>query len=84
MVRESLPITYGVAVPVTLLALSGLGLMEMDTAYEIAQLGLIALLFVFGFVSRRLSGGSLMRSILIGLGAVAIGVMIIIVKNLTN
>ncbi len=80
VIRESLPITYGVAVPAILLALSGSGLIEMDRAYTMAQWGLVAVLFVFGFLSRKLSGGSLTRSIMIGLLAVAIGLMIIKIR----
>jgi hypothetical protein len=80
VVRESLPITYGVAVPAILLALSEAGLIEMDRAYTMAQWGLLAVLFVFGFLSRRLSGGSLTRSIMVGLLAVAIGLMIIKIR----
>jgi hypothetical protein len=80
VVRESLPITYGVAVPAILLSLSGAGLVEMDRAYTMAQWGLVAVLFIFGFLSRKLSGGSLARSIMVGLLAVAIGLMIIKIR----
>ncbi len=84
IVRECLPITYGVAVPAILLALSGLGIIEMDQAYRLTQWILVAVLFIFGFLSRKLSGGSLARSILVGLLAVAIGLMIIKVRILAE
>ncbi len=84
IVRECLPITYGVAVPVILLALSGLGIIEMDRAYRMTQWILVAVLFIFGFLSRKLSGGSLARSILVGLLAVAIGLMIIKIRILAE
>jgi len=77
IVRDSLPVTYGVAVPIIVLALSELRLVEMYDPYRIAQWGLICVLFIFGFFSRRLAGGSITRSILVGLVAVAIGLMII-------
>ncbi len=77
IIRDCLPITYGVAIPAIMLALSGLGIIGRDAAYEMAQYGLIAVLFIFGFFSRKFSGGSLRRSILVGLTAVAIGLIII-------
>jgi len=77
IVRESLPITYGVAVPTVVLVLSELKLMEMHDPYIVALWGLVCVLFIFGFFSRRLAGGNITHSIFVGLVAVAIGLMII-------
>ena len=77
IIRESLPIIYGVAVPAIVLVLSELNLMEIHDPYRVALWGLVCVLFIFGFFSRRLAGGNIKHSIFVGLVAVAIGIMII-------
>lgn len=67
-------------VPIMLFGLAALGSITQAKASRLTEIVLLVLLFCFGFVSRRLSGGSVSRAMVAGALAVALGWMVVVVE----
>ncbi len=62
-----------VAVPVLFFGAAALGLVSQDAAMTATRYGLALLVFLMGFLARRICGGSVPRSLLTGLSVAALG-----------
>lgn len=81
---EMTPILFAAGVPLVITALTRLGLAPPDLAAELSQLLLVGVMFVLGFLSRIWSGGSVLRSVGVGLSAAAIGLALAEFKVLAD
>lgn len=61
------------AVPIALFGFASLGWIDPKTALGATKVGLFGLLVFFGFVARRMSGGSIPASILVGIALGLLG-----------
>ena len=68
-------------VPAACFGLAFLRLITPERAFRWTEIGLVAVLFTFGFLSRRMSGGSIRRASVYGTGAVALGLLLVEVKR---
>ena len=68
-------------VPAACFGLAFLRLITPERAFRWTEIGMVAVLFGFGFLSRRLSGGSIRRASVYGAGAVALGLLLVEVKQ---
>ena len=68
-------------VPAACFGLAFLRLITPERAFRWTEIGLVAVLFTFGFLSRRMSGGSIRRASVYGAGAVALGLLLVEVKR---
>ena len=67
-------------IPMIVFGLAAIGLITPDIAFQITEISLIIILFLFGFLSRRLVGGSLIRAISYGVVAVILGLILVEIK----
>jgi len=78
--RELLPVWFkqswvmvSTLLPITFFGLAAGGLITQDKAFRLTEIALILVLFSFGFFSRRLIGGGLLRAISYGGGSRFVG-----------
>lgn len=71
-------------VPVFFFGCAALGLITQDAAFVASEVVLLAVLMFFGFVSRRLSGGGVMQSLVTGAGVTLLGYIAIQIKLWTR
>lgn len=69
-----------ILVPITLFALAAFGIITQDTAYYFTENILLFVLLFFGFVTCRLSGGSVLQAFIIGATAVLLGMIVVEMK----
>lgn len=74
----------GLLVPICFFALASAGLLSQPAAMLASKAGLIALLFIFGFLARRRSGASVARSLQSGVLGAAVGYLVIQIKVWTK
>ncbi len=85
--REMLPVWFkqtwvmvGALLPMAFFGLAAIGLTTQDKAFRLTEITLILVLFFFGFISRRLIGGGLLRASSYGAAAVLLGLMLVEIK----
>jgi hypothetical protein len=71
-------------VPITFFGLALAGLISQESAAAATRYGLVAVLVFFGFVSRRLSGGGMLSSLVTGLSAALLGYVVVQLKLWTK
>jgi hypothetical protein len=84
ILEDALAVTIGVAFPALFFVLAAAGVMEIDTAFQIAKWSGLALIGVYGFVAARFAGAGLLGAIAQGLAVAAIGAVMIAVKALVH
>ena len=67
-------------IPIISFGLAAAGLITTDKAFRITEISLIIILFSFGFLSRRLIGGGLIRAMSYGVVAVSLGLILVEIK----
>jgi hypothetical protein len=67
-------------VPITFFSLASLGIITQNTAFHLTESILLLVLLFFGFVTRRLSGGSILQAFKIGAAAVLLGLIVVEMK----
>jgi hypothetical protein len=67
-------------VPVSFFTLASLGVIGQNTAFRLTERVLLFVLLFFGFLTRRLSGGSLLQAFLIGGAAALLGLIVVEIK----
>ncbi|UCE63764.1 MAG: hypothetical protein JSU59_00980 [Nitrospirota bacterium] len=77
-------VMVGAILPITFFGLAAVGFITQDKAFRLTEIALILVLFFFGFLSRRLVGGGILRSILYGGGAVLLGLILVEIKLLAK
>lgn len=78
--RESLGGLLGALVPIVFFVLAVLDVVSDGIAFELAIWAGVAVIGVYAFFASRLSGGSLPRSLVHGLGGTAIGLGLVALK----
>lgn len=85
--RAMLPVWFkqtwvmvGAILPLTFFGLAAVGLLTQDKAFRLTEIALIIVLFFFGFLSRRLVGGGLLRACSYGGVAVLLGLVLVEIK----
>ena len=77
MVEHALFAALGISFPAVFFLLSAAGVMEQDTAFDIAKWTGIGLIAFYGYCASRLAGCSQLTSIVHGLAAGAVGAALI-------
>jgi hypothetical protein len=77
-------VATGVAFPALFFLLAGAGVMENDTAFDVAKWTGLGLIGVYGFAGARLSGAGLIPSLLQAAAVAAIGAALIVLKSLVH
>lgn len=85
--RAMLPVWFkqtwvmvGAILPLTFFGLAAVGLITQEKAFRLTEIALIIVLFFFGFLSRRLIGGSWLRASSYGVIAVLLGLILVEIK----
>jgi hypothetical protein len=81
---DAAAVAFGVAFPAVFFVLAAMGVMETRTAFRVAAWSGVGLIGFYGFAAGRLAGDSVAASLVQGLGAVLIGVVIIVLKALVH
>jgi hypothetical protein len=84
MAAESGAVAFGVVFPAVYFVLAAAGAMETDTAFTLAKWSGVGLIGFYGFCGGRLSGEGVLASLAQGLGACAIGVVLIAFKAVVH
>jgi hypothetical protein len=90
--REGLPhlagdiaaVFFGIAFPVVFFLLAAVGVIDDETAFEVAKWAGLGLIGVYGFVGARLAGNSRLNSLLKATGVALIGAALIGLKALVH
>ena len=82
--RELAVVTGAAEGPVLVLVLAGLGLIDEKLAYRLAVGITIGLLFLAGFLARRLAGRSLLASLQSSLAVGGLGIALAVFKHLAH
>ncbi len=77
-------ITASTVVPIAFFGLALAGLISQESAAISTRYVLLAVLFFFGFVSRRLSGGAIPPSLMTGTSAALLGFVVVQLKVWTK
>jgi VIT1/CCC1 family predicted Fe2+/Mn2+ transporter len=81
---DSLAVAFGVAFPAIFFLLAVLGVLDDDTAFDLAKWTGLGLIGFYGFVAARYAGSPVTRALLQGAGAAAIGAALIAFKALVH
>jgi len=76
--------TKAVVIPVIVFLISMTGLISLETAFNMNEFLLICILFVYGFLSGKLSDESILKSITMGIGTALVGVVLVIIRTVVN
>jgi hypothetical protein len=82
--RDIVAVAFGIAFPVVFFVLALLEVLDDDTAFTIAKWTGVGLIGVYGFAGARLSGGSLVKSLVQGTAVALIGAFLIVLKSLVH
>ena len=82
--REALTGLAVVAIPISFFVLAVLDVIELHTAFVLAQWAGFGILAIYSYVASRASGGSRMRSIVGAVGLTAIGGALILLNSATK
>ena len=77
-------VAIGVAFPVVFFLLAAAGLMEMETAFDIAKWSGLGLIGFYGYFAARLGGASVLESLVQAAAVGAIGAVLIVIKALVH
>lgn len=80
IVVDNIPVLGAVAVPLLLFGLVGMGLMELQMAYRGAIAFSLAALFAIGVYQGRVASMGWLHSIISGVGAGAIGLLVVLIE----
>jgi hypothetical protein len=78
--EDASPVIVGAQGPTIILLLSALGLMDVETAIDVAQVVAFVTLFAYGWHIGENLGVSVFRRLLSGLALVAIGSILVVIK----
>jgi hypothetical protein len=81
---EVVAVAFGVAFPAVFFVLSGLGAIELDTAFGLAKWSGLGLIAFYGFWAARLAGATLLRSLMSASAVGAIGAFVVVLKSLLH
>ena len=81
MVVKQMWVMGSTVVPVAFFGLALLGIITRDKAFRLTEIALVIVLFSFGFLARRLSGGGMLRATSYGAVAVVLGLILVEVKQ---
>jgi hypothetical protein len=84
MAEHALSAAFGISFPVVFFALSALGVMEQDTAFDLAEYTGIGLIAFYGYCAGRLSGASQQSALLQAAGVALIATALIVLKALVH
>ncbi len=70
--------------PCLFFSLSAIGLIEIETAFDLSEYSLAGMLFFYGYTARILSGAKIFRSIFAGIVSLFIGLLIANIKILSD
>jgi hypothetical protein len=70
--------------PIAFFTLAAVDMLSIAAAFNLAQYSLAALLALYGFLSRRLSGGSVAASVGVAVVAIVLGTMLAELKNIAD
>jgi hypothetical protein len=73
-------VAFGISFPAVFFALSGVGAMELETAFELAKWSGLALIGFYGYCAARLSGMGLVGALVQAAAVAAIGGFLIALK----
>ncbi len=82
ILEHAVAAAFGISFPAIFFVLSAAGVMEQDTAFDVAAWTGVGLIAFYGYCAGRLSGASQPGSLLQGLGAGTIGLLLIVLKSL--
>ena len=74
----------GIAFPALFFVLAAVGVLQLDTAFDVAKWSGVGLLSFYGFCAARLAGAGLRRSLLHASATGAIGGVLIAIKSLLH
>ncbi len=74
--RERSWVMGSTPVPIVVFASASLGFIAQETAFRLTEGILLFVLLFFGFITRRLSGGSILQAFFIGAMATLLGLMV--------
>jgi hypothetical protein len=77
-------VAFGIAFPAVFFLLATFDVMEDDTAFTFAKWTGVGLIGVYGFAGARLSGSSLVKSLVQGMAVALIGAFLIVLKSLVH
>ena len=81
---DVLAVSFGVAFPAVFFLLAVAGVLELDTAIDVAKWSGIGLIAVYGFGGARLAGRGIASSLLEGLAIGIAGAVLVVVKALVH
>jgi hypothetical protein len=84
VLKSQFPVFAATIYPCIFFILSTTGILSIDTAFDISEYSLCALLFFYGFNASRLSGGRFSRNAFYGFTSFIIGLLIANVKVLAD
>ena len=76
--------TKAVVIPVIVFLISMTGLISVDTAFKVNEILLLCILFIYGFLSGKLSGEGLFRAVLTGVGTALVGLVLVILRSIVS
>ena len=77
-------VAFGIAFPAVFFLLAVLDVLEDDTAFTVAKWTGVGMIGLYGFIGARLSGGSLVKSLLQAAAVALIGAFLIVLKSLVH
>lgn len=83
-VSDAVAVAIGVAFPVVFFVLAAAGLMELETAFDLAKWTGLGLIGFYGYCAARLSGASVVASLAQAAAVGAIGAVLIAIKALVH
>ena len=84
IVEHALAAAFGISFPVVFFLLSAAGVMEQDTAFDLAKWTGVGLIVFYGYCAGRLSGAGQLSAVLQALAVGLIGVALIALKSLVH
>ena len=81
---DATAVAFGIAFPAVFFLLSGLGAMDVETAFKLAKWSGLGLIGFYGFAAARLAGAGLPTCLLQAVGAALIGALLIAMKALLH
>ena len=74
--RERSWVMGSILVPITLFVLAAMGILTQEAAFRLTEITLALVLLLFGFITRRVTGGSIFQAFLIGAMAALLGLIV--------
>ena len=80
LIADNVPVLWSIVTPTILIALAGLGLIELALAIDISIVAAVLGLLVVGVLQSRQSGASVATQAVIGFIGVVVGVIVIVLE----